>query len=94
MPLMGHKKRVGPARTHLLETEVDGDISIYDPRTEQVTVLNSTASDVWRLADGTHGVDEITGLLATAYGVQPDKIRADVRETVDLLSELGLFEGE
>jgi hypothetical protein len=89
---MGQKKRVGPPRTHLLEIEVDGDISIYDPRTEQVTVLNSTASDVWRLADGAHDVDEIAGLLAAAYGVLPEEIKTEVRETVDRLSGQGLFE--
>ena len=91
---MGQKTMVGPPRAHLLEIEVDGDISIYDPRTEQVTVLNSTASDIWRLADGTYDVDEITGLLAAAYGVSPEEIETEVRETVDRLSGQGLLEAE
>lgn len=76
----------------MLETEIDGDISLYDPMSEQVTVLNSTASDVWRLADGESSVDEITSLLATAYGVEEASISRDVVDTVNQLRDQGLFE--
>ena len=43
---------IGPPPIHIVETEVDGDISLYDTQEERVIVLNPTASDVWRLADG------------------------------------------
>lgn len=86
------KRVVGPAISHILETEIGEEISLYDPRTEQVTVLNGTASDVWRLADGTHTIEEITDLLASSYQVSPDSIAADVEKTVGELSEAGLIE--
>lgn len=86
------KRVVGPASSHVLETEIGEDISLYDPQTEQVTVLNGTASDIWRLADGSYTVEEITELLASSYQVSPDSIGADVEKTVDELSEAGLIE--
>jgi hypothetical protein len=83
---------VGPAKSHILETEIDDEISLYDPRTERVTVLNETASDVWRLVDGQHSLDQITRLIASAYRVSPDDISADVAETVKHFAEAGLID--
>lgn len=83
---------VGPAASHILETEVGDDISLYDPQTEQVVVLNGTASDVWRLADGTHTIEEITALLAASYQVNPESIASDVEKAVEEFSKAGLIE--
>ena len=83
---------VGPASSHVLETEIDEDISLYVPQTEQVIVLNGTASDIWRLADGSHTIGEVIELLASSYGVSAESITADVEKTVDELSEAGLIE--
>lgn len=83
---------VGPAVSHIMETEVEEDISLYNPRTEQVVVLNGTASDIWRLADGSHTIGEIVDLLASSYGVSPDSIAPDVEKTVEDLAEAGLIE--
>lgn len=85
-------EKVGPVSDRILETEVDGDISIYNPSTEQVTVLNGTASDIWRLVDGNHSFDEIVALLASSYQVSRDAIADDVAETLRQLSEAGLFD--
>lgn len=90
----GRSDEVGPPRAHLLETEVDGDISLYDPTSERVTVLNGTASDVWRLADGEHTVAEITDLLASSYGVEPASIAPDVLAVVTRFIEAGLLARE
>ena len=65
--------RIGPPPAHILETEVNGEISLYDPRSESVLVLNQTASDVWRLSDGEQTLEEIVQLLAVAYQVRPVK---------------------
>lgn len=84
--------RVGPPASHIIETEIDSDVSLYDARSETVVVLNTTASDVWRLADGEHTIDEIVGLLAVAYAIDPDAIRSDVEQTVRSFIDDGLFE--
>lgn len=73
---------VGPPAPHVVESEVDGSISLYDPEAEEVLVLNETASDVWRLSDGSETLDQIVKLLARAYGVEPSEIHDEVVETV------------
>jgi len=82
---------VGPPNRDVLETEIDGDISLYHPTTEQVTVLNATASDIWRLADGERNADEVVRLLAAAYGVEPADIASGVHQTISSLTEAGLI---
>lgn len=76
----------------LIESEIDGDISLYDPTSETVTVLNGTASDVWRLCDGHHTLKEMIELLASAYGVDADDIRHDVMTTLEQLEKSGLVD--
>ena len=83
---------VGPPAAHLVETEVEGRINLYDPASEEVHVLNETASDVWRLSDGSQTVDQIVALLAKAYGVEPDTIAADVAATLSDFYARGLLE--
>jgi hypothetical protein len=82
---------VGPPATTVREAEIDGAISLYDKQTRNVVVLNSTASDVWRLADGQHTVADIVRLLASAYSVAEAKIRDDVERTVSELRAAGLL---
>lgn len=90
---MGDCEQVGPPRPNLLETEVDGDISIYDPGSERVVVLNATASDVWRLTDGQHTIDEIAELLARAYQVDVRSISDDVGQAVESFVDAELIDG-
>lgn len=82
---------MGPARDHIIETEIEGEISLYDPSTEQVMVLNRTATDIWLLSDGEHSLEEVTHLLAKAYGVESSDIREDVEETVTAFIESGFI---
>ena len=83
--------RLGPPAADVRALELDGDISLYDARTQSAAVLNGTASDVWRLLDGDHTLDEVVRLLATAYGKQPEAIRADVERVVAELAEAGFL---
>jgi hypothetical protein len=83
--------KVGPPAPDVTQTEIDGRISVYDPRTEQVTMLNETASDVWRLSDGTQSVEEIVGALARAYAVDASAIREQVTDAVKQFYDAGLL---
>jgi hypothetical protein len=85
------ERRVGPPLTGATEVEVDGRVSVFSPLTRQVMMLNDTASDVWRLADGEHDLDEVTTLLATAYSVEVEDISDDVRATVQRFVDAGLL---
>jgi hypothetical protein len=82
---------IGPPPPHIIETEVRGDISLYDAQNERVLVLNGTASDVWRLCDGEQTADDIVQLLAKAYKVPAQQITLDVRRTIRQLIEEGFL---
>ncbi len=84
-------RRIGPPPPHILETEVKGDVSLYDPQHERVLVLNGTASDVWLLCDGEQTFGQIVSLLAAAYGRDPALIRGDVEATVTQFVEEGFL---
>lgn len=88
---MSGEKKVGPPVPQILETEVDGEISLYDPGNESVTILNGTASDVWMLCDGEHSAEEIVSLLASSYDVDADQIRDAVTRAIDEFVESGLL---
>jgi len=73
------------------DLEVDGDISLYDRASQRALLLNSTASAIWRLADGTYTLDELVDRLAAAYQVWPAAIRADVERTLRDLAGAGFL---
>lgn len=74
---------VGPPALGVSEVELDGQVCLYSPAGEHVVVLNDTASDVWRLADGERTVGQIITLLAGVYGCTPADIGADVHAAVE-----------
>jgi hypothetical protein len=76
------ESRVGPAAPGVTEIEVDGRISVYSPVTTDVLMLNESASDVWRLADGTLTLDGLVEALARSYGLEPGAIFDEVSATV------------
>jgi hypothetical protein len=82
---------VSPPADSVREVEVEGCLSLYRRDVDRVVVLNETASDVWRLADGTLHDDEIVELLATAYGVSADAIGDEVRATLARLVQEGFL---
>jgi hypothetical protein len=83
--------RIGPPPGSVRALELDGDISLYDAATRQALMLNGTASDIWRLADGAHTLVELTDLLAAAYGVPAEQIGPEVERTVRSLVEAGFL---
>lgn len=85
------RRPIGPPPSHIISTEIKGDISLYDPQREKVLVLNGTASDVWLLCDGDQTVDGIVDLLAAAYGIDRREIAADVESTVARFIEEGFL---
>lgn len=82
---------VGPPPDHIIETEIDGDISLYDPSRAEVLVLNSTASDIWRLSDGHYTLGGLVSALAHAYQTDPSSIRPEVEATIHDLVDRGFL---
>lgn len=82
---------IGPPSNEIVEAEIEGDLSLYDPHSAEVLVLNSTASDIWRLSDGSLTLEEMVSVLAEFYGAEPDSIRSEVEATVGALVVRGFL---
>ncbi len=82
---------IGPPVAGVVAREVGDCFALLSPHTAQVLVLNETASDVWRLADGELTLELIVELLARAYRVPPEMIRGEVARTVGALEDYGLL---
>lgn len=73
-----------------LEFDVEGDLSLYPPGSDQAVLLNGTASAIWRrLAEPTSLFELVAG-LATDYGQAATDIEADVAAVIDVLVSQGL----
>jgi hypothetical protein len=83
-------ERPAPASGVVTE-ELDGEVCLYRPTDDEVLILNTSAADIWRLADGASTATEIVELLARAYQVSVEQIRADVLSTLADLTERGFL---
>ena len=82
---------VGPPLAGVTEQTVDGQSWLYAPSTEQAVILNDSATAVWRLADGRHGIATVCTLVATAYCVPELAVGADVRSAIAAFVAAGLI---
>ncbi|HEY3716345.1 MAG TPA: PqqD family protein [Jatrophihabitantaceae bacterium] len=80
--------RPTPAPNVVVE-DLDDDVCLYRADIDEVLVLNQTAGDVWRLADGQLTVAAIAHRLARFYGADAAELHADVRSLVDDLTARG-----
>jgi hypothetical protein len=81
---------IRPTRAVALGAEVDGCCYIYDPG-GVMRILNTSASAIWRLCDGTRTVTDLVAELGRNHDADPDVLAADVVATVDELLRLGLL---
>jgi hypothetical protein len=75
----------------ITQVELDDQVCLYSPQGEQVLVLNETASDVWRLVDGTLSVAGVVDLLTRAYRADAHEIRKDVLDVITQLQAAGVL---
>lgn len=71
--------------------EIDQRFTIYNPVGGRVLTLNETASDVWRLCDGSTPPSVIVAYLAAAYSQPADMISGSIVETLELFRREGLL---
>lgn len=82
----------GDAEEGLRVHDLDGELTIYDPLTNQALVLNETATRAWLLADGTLFESQIVRILAEDHGVAGASIEVEVHRLFDELADLGVLE--
>ena len=54
-------------------------------------VLNKTAALIWEMCDGSCGIDEIAAHLCERFDVSFKEARADTKEIVEKLTQIGIM---
>lgn len=71
---------------------VDSEGILYDTDTKNVIHLDVPGAMVWALCNGERNTEEIAELLARAYPEDDQKVRSDVRRTIQQLVGQGPLE--
>ena len=80
------------ARNDLAYAELDGEGLAYDARSGQLHYLGPTARVVFRLADGSATVLELTSEIAEAYDIDPVDVEVELESLLRDLDEARLLE--
>jgi len=83
--------RIGPPLPGVTTVDLDGRVVAYSPHQQKAIFLNETASEIWRLSDGSRALDDLIEQLATAYATDPAAIADDVRLAVASFVDAGLI---
>ena len=68
------------------------EIVVYDPTTEDINVLNSSALAIWELCDGKTLPEEMVAAVVDLSGLHPDIISEDVERILTEFDKKGLLE--
>jgi plasmid maintenance system antidote protein VapI len=75
----------------IIARRIEKEIVLIQNNGLAVHVLNNTAASIWELCDGTHSVEQITSKLCEQYDVSEEEASADVRNTLERLTKLGVM---
>ncbi len=79
-------------RDDIVVSKVGQETMLFDPKTERVHILNKTASWVWKMIDGRHGLKEIIQSLRRNFNVATDvPVESDITYILDKFKENGLL---
>lgn len=78
-------------REDLTTVELDGEIVIYDERTDDIHHMNPTASVVFSLCDGSSSVKEMAAEIAEAFGMAEEEVEKDIRLLLREFRKAGLL---
>ena len=81
-----------PLRRPVKEFTEDGETLLYHPIRDEATILNQSATQVWRLCNGKSNLHEITAALGEQYGVEGALLEEDVATTLNELYSRNLIE--
>lgn len=77
-------------RGELLQEQSPRGWTVYEPETDSLHVLNASAKAIWELCDGNTSPSEIATAISELTGVDLERAKCDVEETLDRLSTLRL----
>jgi PqqD family protein of HPr-rel-A system len=80
------------ARDDLTVVELDGEAVIYDEVGGDLHHLNSSATIIFALCDGTQTARQISAEIAQAFSLSPQEVEPQVRTVVRDLRRAGLLD--
>jgi hypothetical protein len=81
------------ARNDVVAVDIDGEVVLYDDCRGVLHRLNPTASALWHCLDGSGTLGEIAADMADVFGVDSDRVLADVLMAAREFGEKGLLLG-
>jgi hypothetical protein len=82
------------AAPHVLARELDGEMVVFEPRSNRCYGLEAVAARVWALMREPTTVERLEQAIVGEYDVAPDRCQRDVRDFLGVLLERGLIEVE
>lgn len=82
------------AREDLTVVELDGEAVIYDEVDGDLHHLNSSATIIFALCDGTQTVKQMSAEIADLFSIAPQAVEPQVRTVVRDLRSAGLLDEE
>jgi len=79
-------------RSDLAVVELEGEAVIYDPESDELHQLNSTATIVFNCFDGTGTMKQIAEGISSSVGVPIEEVEKGVRALYRDFRERGLIE--
>ena len=76
----------------VMEYKLEDELTLYDPQSEVVHILNATAAVVWQMCNGFQSVHEISLRLSNLYGMVQEAVEEDVRAVLAQLLHAGLIQ--
>ncbi len=78
---------------HLIQHDMDEEVLVYDPVVDRTHRLNSSATLIWELCDGTRSLEDIARVLTEQFEVEFETALQDARAVLDQLKEEQLLSG-
>lgn len=81
------------ARKDIIISKLGAETMLYDPKTDQLHILNPTASLVWSMADGRHDLKKMAENIRRLFKVFPETpVDSDLSRLLSTWRQKGLLE--
>lgn len=67
--------------------ELDDEVLLYNPASNQTLYINKSASVIWQLCNGEQSVEEIINMIQDAYPSNEEDLRQDILGTLKNLAD-------
>jgi hypothetical protein len=78
--------------TDIVSAEIEGEITILNPRTDEYLSLNQVGSSVWRLLQEIDDLVSIHQRLMEEYAVEPEVMWVDLFDLLTEMEKAGVIE--